>query len=85
MFKKALIILSLSSVVVVPSLATQVQAAALPTQEKATTYASNKKIRSATYGEEIWVSLTSPIPAGWVIVRTLGTQNLIRNVNGASY
>ncbi|MFF2533826.1 hypothetical protein ACFVS2_33890 [Brevibacillus sp. NPDC058079] len=46
MFKKALIILSLSSVVVVPSLATQVQGAALPTQEKATTYASNKKIRN---------------------------------------
>ncbi|UIO45432.1 hypothetical protein LOY85_21775, partial [Brevibacillus brevis] len=74
MFKKTLIILSLSSVVVVPSLATQVQGAALAPQEKA-----------ATYGEEFWVSLTSPIPAGWVIVRTLGTQNLIRNVNGASY
>ncbi|MED1945255.1 hypothetical protein P4V62_10040 [Brevibacillus formosus] len=82
MFKKALIILTLSSVVSVPSLAAAAHGAALPLQEKAP--ASAKAIiKNAAFGQEVWVMLGSPIPTGWVVIRSSGNMNLIKDMNNA--
>ncbi|TKI57370.1 hypothetical protein E8L90_18985 [Brevibacillus antibioticus] len=82
MFKKALIILTLSSVVAVPCLAAEAHGASLPLQEKAP--ASEKTIiKNAAFGQEVWVMLGSPIPSGWVVIRSTGTMNLIKDVNKA--
>ncbi|TQK61950.1 hypothetical protein FB479_10633 [Brevibacillus sp. AG162] len=82
MFKKALIILTLSSVVAVPSVAAKAQGAALPLQEKAP--ASTKTIiKNAAFGQEVWVMLGSPIPTGWVVIRSSGNMNLIKDMNNA--
>lgn len=35
---------------------------------------------SYPYGAEIWISLGAAIPAGWVSIRSSGTQLLIRKV-----
>ncbi|MGG3208547.1 hypothetical protein ABES16_32070, partial [Brevibacillus brevis] len=94
MFKKALVILTLSSVVAVPNLAATAQGAALPLQGKTTPYVTSdiqkdwKKKDAPTsknkaFGEEIWVMLGSPIPSGWVVVRSSGNMNLIKNLNNA--
>lgn len=83
MLKKALIILTLSSVVAVPSVAAQAQGAALPLQEKAPVSAK-AIIKNAAFGQEVWVMLGSPIPDGWVVIRSSGNMNLIKNLNNAS-
>jgi len=82
MFKKALIILTLSSVVAVPCLAAEAHGAALPLQKKAPASAKTI-IKNAAFGQEVWVMLGSPIPSGWVVIRSTGTMNLIKDMNNA--
>lgn len=82
MFKKTLIILTLSAVVSVPAIAAKAQGAALPSQEKVPNFATTK-IKNAAFGQEIWVMLGSPIPTGWVVIRTSGNMNLIKDLNNA--
>ncbi len=46
--------------------------------EKTNLNATSSTVSQSPYGTEVWILLGSPIPTGWVTIRSTGTSLLIR-------